>query len=284
MWLLAVLLLAIVPSVTSQFFSPTQRREVWRIGETRKIGYNTKFTNYSIALWQQALAGGSANIGPVVVEVVNGPKREFDWEVRTNNLDLGASNVFFFWLFEGITTNQGDTKFLSMSSAFFNITDEPAPIETTTSTTAASTTTQAAKSILSETSTSTQSSQTTTAAESGSSETARAGGSTNNGPATSESNGSGSSGGLPVGAQIGIGVGVGVVATTCVVCGILWFRYLKRQQKALTELQERAFTQQPPAYPYEMGAIHRPAAPPPQQQQQQDDNGYFVNKRPVEMY
>lgn len=66
MLFLAVLLFAIIPPATSQFFSPTQSRELWRVGETKKIQYNTKFTQYTIALWQQALAGGSANLGPVI--------------------------------------------------------------------------------------------------------------------------------------------------------------------------------------------------------------------------
>ncbi|KAK2741690.1 hypothetical protein CKAH01_07031 [Colletotrichum kahawae] len=128
MLFLAVLLFTTVPLVSSQFLNPSQRRELWRIGETRKIQYNTKLENYTIALWQQAIAGGSATLGPIIVETTTGPKREFGWKVDLEELDLGASNIFFFWLFEGDKSIQGQVKKgQAFSSAFFNITDEPEP-------------------------------------------------------------------------------------------------------------------------------------------------------------
>ncbi|KAI8168387.1 hypothetical protein K4K49_010154 [Colletotrichum sp. SAR 10_70] len=101
MLFLAVLLFTTVPLVSSQFLNPSQSRELWRIGQTRKVQYNTKLEKYTIALWQQAIAGGSATLGPIIVETATGPKREFEWKVDLEELDLGASNVFFFWLFEG---------------------------------------------------------------------------------------------------------------------------------------------------------------------------------------
>ncbi|GAB1320000.1 Mid2 domain-containing protein [Madurella fahalii] len=48
------------------------------------------------------------------------------------------------------------------------------------------------------------------------------------------------SGGLPVAAQAGIGVGVGIFGVLCILCAVLWFRYLKRQERAFQELQARS--------------------------------------------
>ncbi|AEO68753.1 uncharacterized protein THITE_2118364 [Thermothielavioides terrestris NRRL 8126] len=56
-----------IPPVLAQFFLPLAAREAWRIGETHTIQYNAKLTNYTIALWQQELTGGSANLGPTLV-------------------------------------------------------------------------------------------------------------------------------------------------------------------------------------------------------------------------
>lgn len=65
--LFSCLALAAQPVETIEFFSPQRKREVWRIGETKTVRYFTKHKNYTIALWQQAMAGGSARMGPVIV-------------------------------------------------------------------------------------------------------------------------------------------------------------------------------------------------------------------------
>ncbi|KAK1992730.1 hypothetical protein LX36DRAFT_715140 [Colletotrichum falcatum] len=135
MLLPAVLLFSIVPLVSSQFFNPTQSRESWRIGETKKISYNTKFTKYTIALWQQALAGGAASLGPVIFQTDEGPVRDFDWIVKTYEFDLDSSNLFFLWLFEGDASAQGNQSMPQMSSAYFNINDQPVPSQSTLPTT-----------------------------------------------------------------------------------------------------------------------------------------------------
>jgi hypothetical protein len=59
--------LALLPLVSSQFLTPLTERQLFRVGEVQKIQYRTKLTEYTIALWQQALAGGGATPGPVVV-------------------------------------------------------------------------------------------------------------------------------------------------------------------------------------------------------------------------
>ncbi|KAI8245862.1 hypothetical protein K4K56_003700 [Colletotrichum sp. SAR 10_98] len=147
MLFLAVLLFTTVPLVSSQFLNPSQSRELWRTGQTRKVQYNTKLEKYTIALWQQAIAGGSATLGPIIVETTTGPKREFEWKVDLEELDLGASNVFFFWLFEGDKSVQGQVKKgQAFSSAFFNITDEPEP---TSSSSVKSSTTRSSTSVAS---------------------------------------------------------------------------------------------------------------------------------------
>jgi hypothetical protein len=40
---------------------------VWILGETQTIQWTTIFSNYSITLWQQNLAGGSATAGPSIL-------------------------------------------------------------------------------------------------------------------------------------------------------------------------------------------------------------------------
>ncbi|KAK1969153.1 hypothetical protein LY78DRAFT_374594 [Colletotrichum sublineola] len=59
-----------------------------------------------------------------------------------------------------------------------------------------------------------------------------------------------SSGGISVGAQAGIAVGIGVVVITSIICGVMWCRYLKKKQRALEEWQSAALSQQheSPAY------------------------------------
>ncbi|KAL2022502.1 hypothetical protein VTK56DRAFT_5109 [Thermocarpiscus australiensis] len=109
--------LTFIPFASSQFFNPLTRREVWKLGEERKVQYHTKFSNYTIAIWQQALAGGSADLGPVIFRTENGAQNEFEWTVQLYSFDLESSNVFFFWLKEGDPSAQGDPKAPSMSSA-----------------------------------------------------------------------------------------------------------------------------------------------------------------------
>ncbi|KZL86181.1 ser-thr- gpi-anchored family protein [Colletotrichum incanum] len=266
MLLLAVLFFSIIPWASSQFFTPTQSRESWRIGETKKISYNTKFTKYTIALWQQALAGGAANLGPVIFQTDEGPVKDFEWDVQTYDFDLASSNVFFLWLFEGDASVQGNQSAPQMSSAFFGITDQPVPsisaVPNPVTTTESSKTTQmsTAQPPL-QTSAGPQSTQGTTGVD----------GSTDTNPTTrpngsNDSSNSGSSGGLSVGAQAGIGVGVGIVAITSVVCGIMWCRYMRKKQKALEEWQSVALSQHhgSPAYHHELTLAHHAPQPYPE--------------------
>jgi hypothetical protein len=113
--------------------------------------------------------------------------------VQLYSFDLSVSNVFFFWLKEGGLDTLGSTTVQTMSSAYFNITDEPLP---SSSTAISSTTTSLASSSTSATS-STLSSASPTAAD-------QQEATTSNAPGDSVGGGD-----LPIAAQAGIGVGIG---------------------------------------------------------------------------
>ncbi|KAL2262369.1 hypothetical protein VTK26DRAFT_1552 [Humicola hyalothermophila] len=103
-----------------------------------------------------------------------------------------------------------------MSSNYFNITDEPAPSSSTTSTEAPTSTTPPSTSSPENKPTPTTSQQP---------------------PLGSQSS---TSAPLPTAALVGIGVGVGIVVITCAVCGFLYLRHLRKQQKLLlAELHPR---------------------------------------------
>ncbi|KAK1545778.1 hypothetical protein CPAR01_03280 [Colletotrichum paranaense] len=290
MFFAVILSFFLFPCLFAQFFSPVQKRETWRIGETKKISYNTKFKNYTIALWQQSLVGDSASVGDILfsirtLEDGSGPVKELTWTVATNKFDLGSSNVFFLWLFEGDSSNQGNFDFQQMSSAYFNITDEPEIPKVTlpllTSTTAVFIST-------SELPTSTQALSFASSAETSiqqtivsDGQTASAGTPTSTASQSAESSGGGGGGGgLPVGAQAGIGVGVGVIGITCVVCAVTWCRYLKRHQKALDNLQEMALSQ-PPAYNRDSARLAPAVVEAPQSPAR--SNGFYISSKPVEI-
>ncbi|KDN60160.1 hypothetical protein CSUB01_07117 [Colletotrichum sublineola] len=118
--------------VLGQFIDPDQDGETWRIGEKKKIVFNTTLRHYTVGLWQQAPP--SAVLGDIAFRILDakGWVREFDWEVQAYGLDLSISNVGYFWLFEGTDENQGNQTLRYISSATFIISDEdpasgPAP-------------------------------------------------------------------------------------------------------------------------------------------------------------
>ncbi|KAK4137118.1 hypothetical protein BT67DRAFT_95508 [Trichocladium antarcticum] len=256
-------LAALLGPVCAQFITPITKRQLWRVGDVQTITYNTKFTNYTIALWQQAMAGGSATLGPIVFKTTDGPVREFDWQVQLYKFDLASSNIFFFWLKEGAASAQGKNG-PNMSSAYFNMTDKALPSSSKKTAATTSTTTSAVPSTVASTESSTEPSTEPSASLSTQSSTReeQSAGPTPSGthPATSDT--PKSSGGLPVGVQAGIGAGVGVIALTCIACAVMWFRYLKKQQTMLADLQQRAL-QSPRDTPGEL-----PGSSPAQKMQQ----------------
>jgi hypothetical protein len=46
--------------------APFSTNPVWTIGEVQTIKFTTVYPNYTIALWQQNLGGGFANLGPIL--------------------------------------------------------------------------------------------------------------------------------------------------------------------------------------------------------------------------
>ncbi|KAL2173391.1 uncharacterized protein P884DRAFT_303464 [Thermothelomyces heterothallicus CBS 202.75] len=285
--------LALAPLVACQFYTPLPSREVYHVGEIKTIKYHTELINYTIVLWQQSMAGGSADPGPIVFQTTNGPQSEFNWTVQLYDFDLKKSNTFFFWLKEGGPENIGATKGKLMSSAYFYITDAPLPKSQSSPTTTSSSSSSASSSADSSSSFSSSlpSSDTTSSSlqtelstmlppeSSASSPTGTDSSSTSaatqdqeetaTGAAGSESSGRGGGGDLPVAAQVGIGVGVSIFGLTVIVCGILGFRYLRKQQKVLAELRQRVSSQPPDGaamwkmqqYPFELAAPDRPGPP-----------------------
>ncbi|TDZ23789.1 hypothetical protein Cob_v003271 [Colletotrichum orbiculare MAFF 240422] len=288
--LLAVLLFSQLRFVSPEFSYPRQRREAWRIGDI--IKYDTKHKNYTIALWHEALGVKAAKKGPVIFKTENGPENEFKWQVQSYDFDLRSSSVFFLWLYEGSPADHGKNMATSMSSPYFNITDEPPSSETPS----ASQQPPTVASIVGSTAKQLQSAVVTTSTTTSSLMTPQ--------PSTASVNlrptpvtasdtiqktrvgdpAAGSSGqsrdpsdGLAVGAQAGIGVGIAVMGVTCIVFGLLWLRHVKKQNKVIAELEDRVFSraQDPPAYTHERRAAN--ARFP------QFKGGYFVNRKPVEL-
>jgi hypothetical protein len=55
-------------------------------------------------------------------ETTNGPSSSFTWTVQTYGLDTKSSDAFFFWLFQGNTSEQG-INLHQMISSFFHVAD-----------------------------------------------------------------------------------------------------------------------------------------------------------------
>lgn len=61
------LLAAVLPGIVARFTNPPEIiRGTFHIGDHQTIKYDTKFTKYTIALWQEAVGGGAAKLGPIV--------------------------------------------------------------------------------------------------------------------------------------------------------------------------------------------------------------------------
>ncbi|KAK4443206.1 hypothetical protein QBC34DRAFT_212855 [Podospora aff. communis PSN243] len=137
-----------------QFFSPSNPRQAWRIGETQNITFDTRFQSYNIAIWQQYRDGKGAELGPILMNVScpsNNcmPMQGFTWEVQTYDFDLDVSDTFLLWMFNGTDpTAQGNTKIPNISSGYFTILEakaqepEPPTASTTSFSTAATSATQ----------------------------------------------------------------------------------------------------------------------------------------------
>lgn len=185
---------------------------------------------------------------------------------------------------------------LEKASALFNVTDKPAPrsssrttststSKSTSSSTVSSTTIPLSSSLppppstkndAAEVITITESLPESTAAASAPTATTKIRGSFDeNKPLNPEDFNLGSSESLPVAAQAGIGVGVGVVGASCIICVVLWVRYLKKKRMVVAELPGGPPVQNPPAYVCNV--------PEAVLLSDRKDQGYYVNKKPVEI-
>ncbi|KAI8632382.1 hypothetical protein F5Y19DRAFT_421022 [Xylariaceae sp. FL1651] len=71
--------------------------EVFVLGASQLIAYETIWTEYRIELWQQALAGGSVTLAKSLVRNQTAGKhlaQSFIWTVQTYDLVLETSPVF----------------------------------------------------------------------------------------------------------------------------------------------------------------------------------------------
>ncbi|KAI1099767.1 hypothetical protein F4804DRAFT_349115 [Jackrogersella minutella] len=207
------LIIVIATTVLAQFSNPPAERVMWRIGEVQTIEFKTTFTEFSIALWQEVPEGGSANLGPVVFETTNNAAAKFDWIVQQYDFNLTNSNVFFFWMFEGASSLQGNQSSPRMSSPYFNVTDErPASNSSTAIPTATS-------------------NIPTTGIISHPTNTFEP---VQNSQQCSDREGST---GISVGAKAGIGISVTIAGLIAILCTCAYMRHAKRLQQYITEPQ-----------------------------------------------
>ncbi|KAH8881202.1 hypothetical protein GQ53DRAFT_832550 [Thozetella sp. PMI_491] len=183
------------------------------VGSILSIQWATSsMTNYTIALWQQSLAGGSANLGPIVFQTTEAAVTQSDWLVQLYSFRLSDSPIFFFWMREGAANLQGLSGGKACTSHYFNISSNPASSSSSSSSSASSSATSA-----------------TSASSSPSSSASNQPGNTSD-----------SSGGLSTGAQAGIGVGVGIVGVAAIAAFVVWYRYIQKKKAALDAQQAQA--------------------------------------------
>ncbi|KAI0850644.1 hypothetical protein F5Y00DRAFT_232844 [Daldinia vernicosa] len=132
------LIFTIASFALARFSNPPPGQVTWNIGEIQNISFKTDFETFSIALWQEGPDRNSATLGPIVFQTVNNAATQFTWLVQTYDFDLTVSSVFFFWMFDGDPSFQGDQSSPQISSSFFNISNETT-VSTTTQTTPPST-------------------------------------------------------------------------------------------------------------------------------------------------
>ncbi|KAI1655192.1 hypothetical protein F4813DRAFT_368025 [Daldinia decipiens] len=197
-----LLIFAIASLALAQFSNPPPGRVTWKVGDIQSISFKTKFKKFSVALWQEAPQGGSATLGPILFQTVNNAATQFTWLVQAYDFDLNVSSVFFFWMFEGDPSFQGNRSTPQMSSAFFKLSNN-ATVSNATQTTPPST--SIGQEPLSP---------------------------TNLDPPAGSSQGEDvqkHSNGLSAGAKAGIGISVSITGLAIITCIGLYIRKLKKQ-------------------------------------------------------
>ncbi|KAI1480086.1 hypothetical protein F4774DRAFT_379624 [Daldinia eschscholtzii] len=225
--IILLIVLTIASFCLAQFSNPPADRATWKVGDVQNISFKTEFTTFSIALWQQAPDGGSATLGPIVFQTVNNAATQFTWLVQAYDFDLAISDVFFFWMFEGDPSLQGNQSSPQMSSAFFNLSNE----------TTDSTTTEASPSSTSAFQAATQETTQSTTPAPSSSTIDQPGEIAQHDSVQKES------GDLSSGAKAGIGISIGLVGLIIIMCVGLYIRKLKKQAVAPPVIIPQPFPQ-----------------------------------------
>ncbi|KAI1415505.1 hypothetical protein F5Y13DRAFT_186999 [Hypoxylon sp. FL1857] len=212
---MALILISMVTSLAhAQFSNPPSARATWTVGDIQTINFKTEFTTFNIALWQQDLERESATLGPVVFETTNDAATQFEWLVQTYDFNLTRSNVFFFWMFEGDPSLQGNESSPSTTSPYFDISNRAvSSIRIITPTPTSSTLASSTSPNLDTTSESTEGEQQTRDPE--------------------------HDGGPSIGAKVGIGISASLVVLAGVAGAGYCFRSLRKQQKQIDDLQGR---------------------------------------------
>ncbi|KAI0200219.1 hypothetical protein F4808DRAFT_430070 [Astrocystis sublimbata] len=133
-WAASILFLPIVAEQkVGRFFSPPDAikgthdysdNPVYILGETQTIKYTTTYPDYAITLWQQKLHQDAATDGPTIFSTKNGAVTQFDWQAQVYQFDLSVSNMFFLWLTPNSkASDRSDLP--TVTSHYFNISDEP---------------------------------------------------------------------------------------------------------------------------------------------------------------
>ncbi|KAI1467701.1 uncharacterized protein F4812DRAFT_405803 [Daldinia caldariorum] len=243
-----LLVLTIASFAFAQFLNPHPVQATWKIGEIQNINFKTAYTTFSIALWQQGPDGSSATLGPIVFQTVNNAATQFTWLVQAYDFDLAVSNVFFFWMFDGDPSLQGNQQIPQMSSAFFTISNETMdstttetspsstlPFQVTTEGTTPGTTQGTAQAT-------TQAATTQLAIPTPPSSTIdQPGEATQNETAEKEPDDD-----LSAGAKTGIGVSAGVVGLLIIVCTGLYIAKLKKQVATQSNPSREMWSGPPP--------------------------------------
>ncbi|ETS86873.1 hypothetical protein PFICI_00701 [Pestalotiopsis fici W106-1] len=231
--------------------------EVWELGSSQLVAFQTDYDAYSIELWQQNLQKASARNASSRVysqSVGQDKAQSFRWTVQTYDITLSDSPVFFLWL-RGPSDSDA-----SQTSAFFNITIPQESTTTSTTSSIATTATTATSSTSTQESSSTASTTTPTTTAT---------------PAPSDTSSS-----LSGGAVAGIAVGASVVGLAGLVwAGIFCWTRRRKQNPGVTQVEQVGNwppnqldnkPQHPPSY------YQHPSPPPP-------ESNHVYRPVPVEM-
>ncbi|KAK2058728.1 hypothetical protein LY76DRAFT_654458 [Colletotrichum caudatum] len=292
-----LLVVALVTSVLGQilnpalgqFIDPSKEGETWKVGEKKKIVFNTTLRHYTVGLWQQA--SPSAVLGGIAFRMVDAEA----WGIDGNQGNQTLRHIFSasFTISNAnpaggstpsrtSTTRQGPTKTVVLSKT--------APAQTTVSPLPLSPGQPEGVSSA-DPSTTSGKLPVGTVEDSGPTRTAgeRWPASTGSDRAlhVGEADSSGSSAGLPVGTKAGIGVGVGAFSIACIACAVMLYQHLKTKQRALAEARESSMAEPPP---YFHGMALSPVSPvspvsavQPPTKSTPGATGFYVNLKPVEI-